>query len=152
MQEIKCNLWDFQHQGFPVVITTNCNTNSRGEAIMGKGIALEAKKHCPGLPKKLGEHIDRYYDAVKYFPEYNLYAFPTKYNWWEKSDIKLIERSTRQLLAIVDRQCYFYHEKPEKYKKIYMVRPGCSNGQLDWEDVKPILNQYLDERFFVVAI
>jgi hypothetical protein len=153
MKEIKGNLWDFQCSPdfSPVVITTNCNVNYKGDAVMGKGIALEAKQHYPGLPKMLGKHIERYFDRVKYFTTCNLYVLPTKYNWWEKSNIELIEQGIISLESIVNLQCYYYKEQPEKYKKIYMVRPGCANGQLNWEiDVKPILVKYLDDRFIVV--
>ncbi len=34
--------------------------------------------------------------------------------------------------------------------KVYLVRPGCGNGQLKWEDVKPLIAPILDDRFIVV--
>ena len=34
--------------------------------------------------------------------------------------------------------------------KVYMARPGCGNGQLKWEDVKPLIAPILDDRFIVV--
>jgi len=148
MREITGDIWDFHEQGFPIVITTNCNINSRHNAVMGKGIASEAKEHFPGLPKMLGEHIKCFYDAVKYFPEFNLFVLPTKYNWWEKSDLELIEQGVIQLRKIVH---YKQTVMPKVgFDKVYMVRPGCSNGHLKWEDVKPILVNNLDVSFFVV--
>jgi len=73
-----------------------------------------------------------------------LLFFPTKHNWWEKSDLVLIEESTRQL------RDFFDNVISEYPVPIYLPRPGCSNGGLDWEDVKPILEKYLDDRFVVV--
>jgi len=34
--------------------------------------------------------------------------------------------------------------------KVYLVRPGCGNGRLDWRDVKKVLLARLDDRFVVV--
>src|SRR5271169_4089293 len=102
MIEIKGNLWDYHDKGYPIVITTNCEVNNCGYAIMGRGIALEAKQHFPGLPKILGMHIKRFYSAVKYFPEFNLFIFPTKYKWREKSNLELISESANALISIVD--------------------------------------------------
>jgi len=149
MQVIRGNIWDFHADGFPVVITTNCELNSKGEAIMGKGIALEAKRHFPGLPKMLGQHIKRFYSAVKYFPEFNLFIFPTKYNWREKSDLDLICESSIGLDHIVYQKFNVCNDS--HFKKVYTVKPGCNNGQLNWEDVEEVLNRNLDKDRFIVV-
>jgi hypothetical protein len=36
-------------------------------------------------------------------------------------------------------------------ENVLVPRPGCGNGQLDWEDVKPILLDHFDDRFIVVT-
>ena len=73
-------------------------------------------------------------------PDCHVLTFPVKNNWWEKADLKLIEQSCQELADT----CDFF--KPP----FYMVRPGCGNGGLDWKEVKPILEKYLDEKFIVV--
>ena len=37
------------------------------------------------------------------------------------------------------------------YNKVLLPRPGCGHGGLNWErDVKPLLQERLDDRFIVV--
>ena len=57
MREITGNIWDFYAQGKWIVITTNGNTKSNGEAIMGRGVALEAAQRLPELPQMLGQRL-----------------------------------------------------------------------------------------------
>jgi hypothetical protein len=52
----------------------------------------------------------------------------------------LIRQSAEQLLD---------HVNEKGFKKVWMVRPGCSNGRLKWENVKPVI-EFLDDRFIVV--
>jgi hypothetical protein len=140
---IECNdtdLWTCQDVNNTIVITTNgCVTNS-GKAVMGHGIALQAKNRMSKLPKLLGFHINTYGNWVLYFKEYNLFTFPVKHNWWEKADLQLIRQSAEQLLD---------HVNEKGFKKVWMVRPGCGNGRLKWENVKPVI-EFLDDRFIVV--
>jgi hypothetical protein len=36
-------------------------------------------------------------------------------------------------------------------EEVYLPQLGCSNGQLKWKDVKPLMEKYLlDERFIVM--
>lgn len=142
MKEIRGNIWDYHYEGNWVVITTNGVVKANGEAVMGKGIALQAKLRYPELPYELGRAIKMYGNRVILLDGVTklrkMFSFPTKHHWRDKSDLGLIEESAKQLAAIAPKE------------KIYIVRPGCSNGQLDWKDVKPILERYLDGRFVVV--
>lgn len=152
MKEVTGNIWDYHKQGNWIVITTNGNINKVGECIMGRGIALEAKKRFPLLPKQLGNTITEHGNHVHRFfclydfpdaPITKIITFPTKHNWWEKSDLALIERSCEEL---VDTVSMFLHN----YELVYLVRPGCNNGQLEWKDVKLVLEKHLDNRFIIV--
>lgn len=71
----------------------------------------------------------------------NIYAFPTKHNWYESSNINLIIQSAESLAALAK-------EHPENY--YLLPRPDCSNGQLEWSFVKPHIENILPDN--VIAI
>lgn len=147
MQEIKGNLWGFHKRGDPIVITTNGTIKTNGEAVMGRGIAAQAAAKFPNIPSSLGYKLTKQGNIVHVFnvayPTVRLFTFPVKHNWWEPADINLIQQSAMQLRAMADLL---------DLRNVYMPRPGCGNGQLKWEDVKPYIEGMLDHRFTVVEI
>lgn len=52
-----------QNEHEAVVVTTNGVIRKNGDAVLGKGQALEAKKLVPGLEHQLGEYLRRYETA-----------------------------------------------------------------------------------------
>lgn len=142
MREITGDIWDY-HSGHWIVITTNGTVKTNGECVMGRGVAAQAKDRFPTLPRRLGGLLSRQGNRLFMFPDCRILTFPVKHNWWEKADMGLIEQSVKGLLEFRD----FF-----QVGDIYMVRPGCSNGRLDWKDVKPVLERYLDDRFIVVEL
>jgi len=140
MKEITGNLWD-HHPEYIIAITTNGIIKKNGECVMGRGCAKEAKDRFPDIAKKLGTHVKLCGNHVYYLGK-NVVSFPTKYGWWEDSDISLIERSTQELVALVDKS---------GWKSVIIPRPGCNNGRLKWSKVKPVLKKYLDNRFTVIS-
>jgi len=76
------NLWNFSPEIYYRVITTNGNIKNNGEAVMGKGIALQAKERYPGLPSLLANHIKKCGNVISISPDYKIITFPTKNNWW----------------------------------------------------------------------
>ena len=142
------NIWDYHKQSNWIVITTNGTVKSNGECVMGRGVAKQAKMLYPELPSDLGTLIKLQGNFVYLFSKYRIITFPVKYNWYEKADIKLIEQSTKELVG-----AYEIINYPKKLDfNVCLVRPGCGNGQLNWEDVKPVLEKYLDDHFIVVEI
>lgn len=140
MKEVIGNIWDYHDQGNWIVITTNGFVRKDGACVMGRGVAKEAAIKFPDYPYHLGEFIKKFGNHINLNPKYHIFSFPVKHNWWAKADIKLIEQSCQELLDV-----------SSAFKSpFYMVRPGCGNGQLDWKDVKPILEKYLDDRFVIV--
>lgn len=144
MKEIAGNIWDYYDRGHWIVITTNGTVRKDGACVMGRGVALEAKKRFPKLPFQLGERIKTMGNRLHPFPDSRLFCYPVKWQWFEKADLCLIAVSSSQL-ADYPNEAYIAVQIP-----IYMVRPGCGNGRLDWKDVKPVLEKYLDDRFIVV--
>lgn len=150
MIEVRGNLWTYPAD--VRVITTNGFVKKNGEAVMGKGCALEAAQKWPSLPRDLGtllksrgNHVFLLGAPTKEKP-YALYSFPVKHKWTEKADIDLIRRSANDLLEVLD-PLY-----PNDEGNVFVLpRPGCGNGQLKWEDVKPILEPILDDRFHVIT-
>ncbi len=139
MKELKNNLWDVEAEYR--VITTNGFVKSNGRAVMGRGCAKEAALIYPKLPQWLGVHLLNSGNVVHLFP-HQIITFPVKHNWWEDADIDLIKQSTVDLVKLVD---------GIEAKSVVLPRPGCGNGRLEWADVKPILQQHLDDRFTVVS-
>lgn len=162
MKEAFGNIWQHQDEYDAVVITTNGFVKKNGEAVMGRGIALEAVEAYPEFPARLGSILKQYGNIVWLFnfdqwsssreADYEdlIFTFPVKpeygpngeMGWKVKADLKLIIRSAKQLVKFVDEF---------SMKKILMPRPGCGNGGLKWEDVKPVIEPYLDDRFTVMT-
>lgn len=144
MIEIFGNIWDFHAQGQWIIITTNGTVKSNGECVMGRGVAKQAKEKYPQLPFIIGGTIQQNGNHVRAFPAHKIIIFPVKHNWYEKADINLIEQSAKELKGMTfllpSNICF------------YLVRPGCGNGQLNWIDIKPVLEKYLDDRFVAVEI
>lgn len=111
---------------------------------MGRGCALQAKTRYPGVDRYLGMELARVGNHVTVLMDagqWLLLSFPVKHVWSEPADPPLVERSARELVALTDR---------EGWKRVVLPRPGCGNGQLRWELVKPLLEGLLDDRFLVV--
>lgn len=141
MIEAVGDIWDLS-KGNSLAIPTNGLTNFRGQAIMGRGIAKEAKDRYPDIAIDLGVNLliagNRVFDLGQY-EDWHIYSFPTKHNWRDKSSIDLIKESCIQIVR--------YSTGNER---IFIGRPGCGNGGLLWEDVKPAIEPLLDDRFIIV--
>lgn len=144
MIEVTGNLWTYPAD--VRVITTNGFVKKNGEAVMGRGCAKEASVRWPELPKILGRHLQTLGNIPLLFPAsvgiLNLVSFPVKHNWFEKADPELIRVSATVISAWADLN---------NWQTIVIPRPGCGNGQLKWEDVKPILAPILDDRFHIIT-
>ena len=145
MKEIKGNAWEVYLDYDVLCLTTNGFVKNDGSCVMGRGIAKEAKDRFPALPKILGEGIRRYGNRCIKLAKVNdtqLISFVVKHNWWEEADIKLIIKSANEVVEMADKF---------GWKNILLPRPGCGNGKLKWNDVKPILEEILDDRFYVIT-
>lgn len=126
------------------VITTNGFLKKNGQVVMDAGVAQQAARRHPTMPSLLGSLVRDFGNHVFLFWAYSdehFISFPVKYNWWEDADLELIDRSCQELVAVVDR---------ELYDLVMLPRPGCGNGKLSWQDVKPVLESHLDDRFIIV--
>jgi hypothetical protein len=130
-------------KGHRLFITSNGYVKKNGCAVMGRGIAKEASTKFPELAATLGWMLRLSGNQVHFlgaFGDYWLHSFPVKHNWWEKADPELIKESVKELQKVIW----------DKDAKLFIPRPGCGNGGLLWEDVKPLL-EGLDDRFRIVS-
>lgn len=138
MKELQADLWEVEAD--LRVITTNGTIKRNGKAVMGRGCAAEARKRYIGIASRLGDYLQEYGNRpVLLYPD--LMTLPVKHQWWHTASPVLIERSVKRLVQEVTM---------DGYQKVVMPRPGCGNGGLDWADVKPLIEPYLDDRFTVV--
>jgi hypothetical protein len=142
MQIINNDIWNYWKQGAYIVIPTNGFVKKTGELVMGRGLALQAKEYIHSIESILGGLIKEFGNIPFVIEEANIISFPVKHNWWEKADLKLIEISAVLL---------------KKYKltypnifPVYMPKVGCGNGQLNWKDVEPIIEEYLGNLVIIV--
>lgn len=110
--------------------------------VMGGGIAKQFKDEFPSVfPEyakackrgeiRLGEvYVVR---RTRKNPEYIIH-FPTKHHWRDASSLDVIEQG---LISLV--------ETIEQYDLESVAVPalGCGLGGLSWDDVKPLMQQYL---------
>lgn len=149
MKEIVGNLWDskFSTPDYVRIITTNGFVKKDGSAVMGRGCAREAVYRwpalsavpIPSLPMRLGAHIKARGNICAWMTT-GLITFPVKHAWYEPADLELIGNSAVWLKREADNL---------RQKWFVLPRPGCGNGQLNWEDVKPLI-KFLPDNVLVI--
>ena len=111
--------------------------------VMGKGVALQFKEKYPG-------NFKRYADACKKGEvkigkmfvtrdstlegEKIIINFPTKTEFFRKSQYRFIEEGLKDLVKFIDQ---------EKIESVALPPLGCGYGGLNWEKVKALIEQYL---------
>lgn len=107
--------------------------------VMGKGIALKFKKLYPEMFKRYQEICDNEsFDIGKLYlwkgQDKWILLFPTKKHWRNPSKIEYIETGLKKFTTNWNRL---------GIESIAFPRLGCGNGNLNWMDVKPIMEKYL---------
>lgn len=139
MKEVRGNLWDFYYKGEPIAITTNGTITKDGRGVMGRGVALQASERFADIRWMLADRLRAKGNVFQYLA-YGIWMFPVKHHWNEVADLKLINRSMHAMAMFLERT----------QMHMYMVRPGCGNGQRNWEtEVKPLLKNYCDQLIIV---
>jgi O-acetyl-ADP-ribose deacetylase (regulator of RNase III) len=113
--------------------------------VMGKGIALQFKERFPqnffAYKKacKLG-NVETgkmfVFKEMTISGEKTIINFPTKKEWFQKSQYSYIEAGLEDLVRVI---------RNLDIKSIAIPPLGCGNGGLDWEKVKPMLEKYLSD-------
>jgi O-acetyl-ADP-ribose deacetylase (regulator of RNase III)/uncharacterized protein YwgA len=120
-----------------IVNTVNC------VGIMGKGIALEFKRHFPAMFKDYQKRCTR--DEVKLGQPYLFKSltndpwiinFPTKDHWRSVAKLDDIMKGMRYLLE---------HYKEWGITSLAVPPLGCGQGQLEWKIIGPTLYRYLKQ-------
>lgn len=139
MLEIVGDIWDYADQSV-IVITTNGSLTRDGRAVIGRGVAKQAISRFPDLAAKLGKCVVENGNHVFDLGE-GIVSFPVEETAWSLPDKRIITRSACELRVMADMR---------KWQKIIVPRPGCGGGGLAWQEVKPLLEPWFDERFVLI--
>lgn len=117
------------------VIVNTVNT----VGVMGKGLALSFKQRYPQMFEKYKIACEKHQLTIGklmlfYEADHWLLMFPTKENWRNPSKLEYIEKGLMKFVQT-------YAEK--SITSIAFPRLGCGNGELNWSDVKPVMEKYL---------
>ena len=149
MKIIKGNIWDYRSKGF-IIVPTNGFITKRGEAVMGRGLALQTKQKYPEFPLLLGWHLSTIGNVPGYFHKQAIITLPVKYYWKSPADLNLITRSAQLLGRAIKPKTLEERSAYGINRPVYMPKVGCLNGRLNWESqVYPIIEKYLPNRTVV---
>ncbi|QOX77652.1 ADP-ribose-binding protein [Trichlorobacter lovleyi] len=140
MREMQVDIWSYQGQAI-IAITTNGSITRDGRAIMGKGVARQAAERFPELRHQLGRLLQIRGNHVHEIM-LGLVSFPVEETPYSLPELRLIRRSAEELRLLAD-QC--------GWTQVLVPRPGCGGGGMRWQEVKPLLEEFFDDRFIVVS-
>jgi len=135
MNNIKGNLLEADTQALVNTVNT--------VGVMGKGIALQFKERFPmnykiySIACKRGEMQVGKMLVVKESTlkgEKIIINFPTKTEWFKKSQYSYIEEGLKDLVRVIDEY---------NIQSIAIPPLGCGNGGLKWDNVKSLMDKYL---------
>ena len=140
MREITGDIWGYLGRAV-IAITTNGYLSKQGVAVLGSGCAAQARERVPDLPLRLGRLLACHGNHVISVTE-GIVTFPVEDSPWALPDFRLIRRSASELREMADR---------EGWEMVVVPRPGCGGGGMLWKDVRPLLEEYFDDRFHVIT-
>jgi O-acetyl-ADP-ribose deacetylase (regulator of RNase III) len=136
---IKLKQGDMMQSGAEALVNT---VNTVG--VMGKGIALQFKEAFPNNNKAYMDACKKkelmpgkllaVWDENLQLGRKLIINFPTKVHWRYPSKYEYIEKGLVVLRELLQK---------EKVKSIAIPPLGCGNGGLDWDKVKPMIEQAL---------
>ena len=166
MKEKKTDLFEtiYEDDVDAICITTNGHYDKEGRAAMGGGCAGVCAKRWPETAFRLGKCLKNMMVNVPFvlgalnekgeYIEPNLkmikerkfktliFSFPTINNLMDGGNLDLIKNSARELKILVDKF---------GLRGVVIGRPGVGIAGLNWIDVKPVLEEFFDDRFIVVS-
>ena len=109
--------------------------------VMGKGIALAYKERYPEMFLTYRNYCEKKLFQIGklmiyYAPDHWILLFPTKENWRNPSKIEYLKAGLEKFVDT-------YEEKG--IKSIAFPKLGCGNGELNWADVRPVIEDHLKE-------
>jgi O-acetyl-ADP-ribose deacetylase (regulator of RNase III) len=166
MKELKADLFEliYQNDIDAICITTNGQYTMQGLAAMGGGCAGVCARRWPQTAKKLGKMLKTIGTNVPFvigaldidgnYLEPNremirnkqfkclIFSFPTINNLMDGANLQLVKQSATILKDYVEQF---------GLKGIVCPRMGVGIGGLRWADVKPEVENILDDRFTIVS-
>jgi len=140
MLESRSNIWSSSARF--ICVTTNGIVRRNGALVMGAGFAKQVRDRFPGIDLYFGKAVGAVGNVpLIYSPGNGRYiiSLPTKHDWKDKSDLKLIVESVSHIVSLM-----------QPHDTVALTRPGCALGGLDWDtQVKPAIEPLLDNRFTV---
>ena len=125
----------FESKAQVIVNTVNC------QGVMGKGLALAFKQKYPVMIKvyqqecRTGKlHIGKptlYQESTPW-----ILNFPTKDSWRGNSKLEYLQKGLEFLVA---------HYKNAGIKSSAFPKLGTQNGKLSWDEVGPLMAEYLSQ-------
>ena len=118
------------------VVPTNRMTRRDGSAVMGAGIALQAAKRFPGLPRAYGVALRGGCMGLWAYAPGHVLRLPTKHDWRDNADIGLVARGLCALR-------YFAKAHPDAAIRLPMI--GAGLGRLPGADVRSLIDRTMGD-------
>lgn len=138
-REAVADLWEFDCT-LRAIPTNGVVNPQTGRLVMGGGVALQARQLFPTLDLELGRLVRAEGNIPFILRKYQVLSFPTKHHFKHPSLLSLIDQSCRLVVELVE---------PEDV--VAMPWPGCGLGGLTPSQVRPLLENVLDDRFVLLS-
>jgi hypothetical protein len=127
--------------------TSNGTVKANGRLVMGAGVAdsFRLKREFSGIDRVFGEKVEDGGNNVYFYDGFSavrVFSFPTKQDPQYPSILGLIQKSARQLMAILD-------ATPTRFT-VALAFPGIGRGNLSPETVWSAIKDILDNRVVLV--
>lgn len=141
------DMWSAYPESDLFCLTTNAAVSAKGELVMGRGIALEAKQRFPALPRVAGtllrdEGLAGSAYGMLVLPRLfeRIALFQVKYHWREQANLELIDLSVDYLRGWVTD----FRAAEGRDPRVHLAFPGIGNGNLARETVLPLVETLPD--------